>query len=279
MELMQVGADPERFIARLANWDEPLRRIFNLNGFLEAIRSNEMALKRPHKWDDPREDLTTLCMLDGRRHLGKGQQSLATFLAPVWAQCWSLNPGSDTLLRAYSSVRPDETRRNADRDHEGVTVTTSVRLLLTAAEAWNADGADSHVVIGKVEYLDDHEIWQRIVNTCNGEHGPKFFCTVQGRADSLMWKRAYFEHEQEVRLLLVGRSWANDDATLDLRHVRIEPNSLFTSVSFDPRLQPAEAIEREAELRALGYTGKIVRDESYQKVAGIVEMLHDWPDP
>src|SRR3546814_20564923 len=113
----------------------------------------------------------------------KGQQPLSAYLAPVWAQCWSLNPGSDTLLRAYSRVRIDpQSRRNSDPDAEGVIVTTTVRHLLSAAEGWHADGADSHFVIGGVDYVEDSEIGQRIVNACNTDgYGPAFFRTVPGR--------------------------------------------------------------------------------------------------
>jgi len=202
----------------------------------------------------------------------------------VWAQCWSFNPGSDTLLRAYSRVKidPDPTRRrNLHRDEEGVTVTTTVRHLLSASEGWNADGADGHIVIGRVEYLADAEIGQRIVNACNtaGHDGPNFFRTVQGRADSLMWKRDYFGHEQEVRVLLIARAWPKDKSLPPVRNVRIDPNLLFQSISIDPRLISFEAKEREAELRGAGFEGEIRPDRSYQKVLNLLEMKRDWPAP
>ncbi|RUV47566.1 hypothetical protein EOA85_34275 [Mesorhizobium sp. M5C.F.Ca.IN.020.29.1.1] len=160
-----------------------------------------------------------------------------------------------------------------------MTVTTTVRRLLAAAKEWHAVGADGHVMAGRVEYLDDQEIWQRIVNACNGERGPGFFCAVQGRAESLLWKRGYFGHEQEMRLLLIGRSWQQDKPSPKVRLVKIDPNALFTSISFDPRLQPFELNERIAEFREAGYTGEIVRDLNYQKVLSLLIMMRDWPDP
>ncbi|MCZ8546316.1 hypothetical protein OOJ09_19175 [Mesorhizobium qingshengii] len=281
MNLVQINDDPSQFAARIPDLDLPVRRIFPLARLLDAMRSNEMALVAPQLWDDPREDPTVLCMLDGTNLVqNKGQRQLADYLAPAWAQCWSLNPGSDTLLRAYSRVRLDpQSRRNTDRLDEGVTVTTTVRRLLAAGEGWHADGADGHIVVGRVEYLEDQEISQRIVNACNGEQGPRFFCTVQGRANSLLWKRDYFGHEQEVRLLLIGRSWRQDKPSPTLRRLRIDPNSLFTSISFDPRLVDFEAIEREAEFREAGYTGEVTRDLSYQKTLSLLMMTRDWPDP
>ncbi len=281
MELKQIAEDPCRFVARLPDLDAPIRRIFKLDRLLDIIRTNEMGLIAPHKWEDPREDPTALCMLDGMKlNPRKGQTSLALYLAPVWSQCWSLNPGSDTLLRAYSQVDKDmKSRRNTLRKYEGMAVTTTVRKLLAAAEDWNRDGADCHVVLGRVEYLDDKEIWQRIVNACNGEHGPQFFCTVQGRADSLMWKRTYFDHEDEVRLLLISRKWDRDAASPSIKNVKVDPNALFSSISVDPRLELFETIEREAELKDAGYSGEIKRDYSYQKVMSQLMIERDWTDP
>ncbi|RWA60681.1 MAG: hypothetical protein E5X49_32935 [Mesorhizobium sp.] len=281
MELVQINAAATRFAAGISDLDMPVRRIFPLGRLLQAIKSNEMALIAPQLWDDPREDPTALCMLDGTELVpSKGQRQLADYLAPAWAQCWSLNPGSDTLLRAYSRVRLDpKSRRNMDRDNEGVIVNTTVRRLLSAAERWHADGSDGHVVVGRVEYLGDELIWQRIVNACNGEHGPRFFCTVQGRANSLLWKREYFGHEQEVRLLLIDRSWRQDEPPPTVRFVNIDPNTLFTSISFDPRLELFELNERDAELRDAGYKGEIVRDRNYEKVLSQLMMTRDWPDP
>lgn len=282
MRLVEISHDPCRFTARLPNLDEPVRRIFSLRWLIEAIRTRQMALMPPHSWDDPREDPAALCMMCGFPNVparAGRQQPLSAYLAPAWAQCWSLNPGSDTLLRAYSRFRRNpDTQRNELREEEGVTVTTTVRRLLSAAEAWHREGADGHVVVGRVEYLEDQEIGQRIVNACNGASGPDFFRTVQGRADSLLWKRRYFEHEQEVRLLLIGRDLP--DATRPaIRTVAIDPTALFTSISFDPRLPTGESLEREAELRQAGYRGEFVPDTSYQGILWQLLMRRDWPDP
>ncbi|MBD3772284.1 MAG: hypothetical protein IE921_01730 [Rhodobacteraceae bacterium] len=282
MELMQISADPCRHVARLPDLDVAVRRIFPLGRFLDILRSKEMGLVAPHSWEDPREDPAALCMLEGSKlSPPKGQQPLSAYLAPVWAQCWSLNPGSDTLLRAYSRVRIDpQSRRNSDRDAEGVIVTTTVRHLLSAAEGWHADGADSHFVIGCVDYVEDSEIGQRIVNACNTDgYGPAFFRTVPGRAESLLWKRIYFSHEQEVRLMLIALTWPKDQSVPQVRNVRVDPNTFFHSISFDPRLISFEAKEREAEVRDAGYRGEIRLDHSYHKIVNLLEMRRDWPDP
>lgn len=64
-----------------------------------------------------------------------------------------------------------------------------------------------------------------------------------------------------------------------VRNVRVDPNTLFHSISFDPRLISFEAKEREAEIRDAGYSGEIRPDQSYQKIVNLLEMRRDWPDP
>ncbi|MCP3733220.1 hypothetical protein M9978_22710 [Sphingomonas sp. MG17] len=282
LNLTQIGDEPTRHIVRLPDLDVAVRRIFPLDRFLDIVRSKQMGLVAPHTWEDPREDPTALCLLDGSGlSPPKAPQDLSAYLAPVWAQCWSLNPGSDTLLRAYSRVRINpQSRRNDDRESEGVIVTTTVRHLLSAMEGWHADGADCQFVIGRVEYIADGEIGQRIVNACNTEgYGPTFFRTLQGRAESLLWKRTYFGHEREVRLMLIARNWPSDQRVPPFRNLRVKPDVLFHSVSLDPRLDVFERAEREAEIRDAGYAGQIVRDDSYQKTINRLAMKREWPDP
>lgn len=281
MELVAIDASSLRLVVRVTNLDQPLRRIFPICRLMDILKSGEMGLVSPTLWEDPKEDAAALCMLDGSLHTpGKAQRPLTDYLAPAWAQCWSLNPGSDTLLRAYSRVTLDrETRRNQECVGEGVTVSTTVRRLLEASEDWQADGSDAHLIIGGVSYMPDGEIGQRIANACNGEHGPNFFCSVQGRAESLLWKRDYFAHEQEVRLLLIGRARTGKASRPQIRMVKVNPNALFTKISFDPRLQLFEANERKTMVREAGYTGEVQVDESYQKVLYQIMMMNDWPDP
>ena len=79
--------------------------------------------------------------------------------------------------------------------------------------------------------------------------------------------------------MLIGRACSEEPPVPDVRVMRIDPNSLFRSISFDPRLQPFETNEREAELRAAGYEGNVVRDLNYQGMLGLLEMKKEWPDP
>ncbi|MNL85043.1 hypothetical protein D3C87_2132160 [compost metagenome] len=64
-----------------------------------------------------------------------------------------------------------------------------------------------------------------------------------------------------------------------VRHLDIDPNTLFQSVSFDPRLAEGERREREAELRDAGFIGPVVKDDSYQGALFQLLMDRDWVDP
>src|SRR3546814_9675504 len=72
--------------------------------------------------------------------------------------------------------------------------------------------------------------------------------------------------------MLIARTWPKDQSVPQVRNVRVDPNRLFHSISFDPRLISFEAKEREAEVRDAGYSGEIRPDQSYQKIVNLLEM-------
>jgi hypothetical protein len=206
------------------------------------------------------------------------QRPLAPFLAPAWAQCWSFNPGSDTLLRAYSRVILDPLEsRNVDPRNEGVTVTTTPRRLASALAQWASNNKNFHFVIGRVTYKSEELIGKDIVNIVNGKDGPGFFRSVQGRAESLLWKRDFFRHEEEVRLICLQREGPRDAEKF--KSFPIDPNEAFAEISFDPRLKTFERREREAEIQRLGYKGELREDRSYIGTFYQLQMLKDWPEP
>jgi hypothetical protein len=55
--------------------------------------------------------------------------------------------------------------------------------------------------------------------------------------------------------------------------VKIDPNVLFDEVTFDPRLELFERKEREAVIKNLGYTGKIVDSNLYQRPELVVRLV------
>jgi hypothetical protein len=79
--------------------------------------------------------------------------------------------------------------------------------------------------------------------------------------------------------MLIARDWPKGRSVPPVRIVRVDPNMLFQSISFDPRLISFEKKEREEEIRNAGFTGEVRPDHSYQKIINLLEMQRDWPDP
>ncbi|MEJ7925805.1 hypothetical protein WG908_03435 [Sphingobium sp. AN641] len=278
VQLRPIAGDPCIMWTGIEDMQRPIRRIFRLEAFREILRSGQMTLTAPHVWDDPQEDPVAHCMMDGLRIGKHPQQSLSAYLAPAWAQCWSLNPGSDTLLRAYSRVRIDnDTRRNRGQDEEGVIVKTTPHRMIQAMKGWHQAKLAGHLVIGKVQYNPANAIGDQIVRIVHSDYGPQYFRTVQGRADSLIWKRDYFAHEQEVRILNIVAE--PGDVRPDFLPMPINPNEVFEEISFDPRLISFERMEREREIKELGFAGSITHDLSYMRTEYLIPMEREWAAP
>ena len=263
---------------RLDDLDRPLHRIFPVWLLEEALRLKRLTLVKPSLWADPREDPCATFILTSQSNPQRPQQELAAYLAPCWAQCWSYEANSDVLLRAYSRVVLDPiSKRNTDPAGEGVRVTTTARKLIGAMTNWMEALPGHHFFLGRVIYEQEALFGQSLVNRLSRSEGPRFFRTPEGRAESLFVKRSIFRHEDEVRLLCVGNGLL--DSCDKLKMMPIDPNDLFAEIRFDPRLMRFESREREERIRGLGYSGKIVEDESYTKALTIIPMAGEWDDP
>ncbi|TGP52554.1 hypothetical protein EN873_14890 [bacterium M00.F.Ca.ET.230.01.1.1] len=256
----------------------PLHRIFPVWIFEQMLQLRQMTLVSPRRWEDPYEDICSTFMLRDQHDHAKPQLSVAEHLAPAWAQCWSYESNSDLLLRSYSRVeRHPIAKRNMMPGAEGVRVTTTASLLLKAMEAWamGVPGtADSGFALGRVTYLPEADLPLRLVNLIERQ-GLKYLNTLDGRAHTLLLKRDYFRHEDEVRLICTKE---DKGAVAEFRHFSIEPNDLFTEIAFDPRLLYFERLERERTVQHLGYNGKITRDTSYEAALHIFLMENGWKD-
>lgn len=242
--------------------DQPIFRIFPLWIFEEALRLSQLYFVMPHRWDDPFEDLCTSIGITRRSDRGN-QVFLDRFLNPTFAQCWSTTCDSDVLLRAYSMVRKDPTvRRNTVPALEGVLVESTPRALIGSILEWLEKKADYKFCIGKVRYLEQEKMLQLFANKVI-ETSPEEFGRFPVRAESLLFKRLEFRHESEVRIILVKDGDAGRDDTF-LR-IPINSEAVFQKVSFDPRLESFERIEREENAKKLGFKGKLAGAGHYQR--------------
>lgn len=252
--------------------DRPLYRIFPLWHFEDMLRVKRLVLVSPSLWDDPREDIPASIMMQRPDH---AQKPLSSYLHPVRCQCWSFESGSDSLLRAYSRVTIDPLhKRNCDPRNEGVMVRTTPRKLSKALTEWAGRATWGRFYLGRVEYLPEEEVSQKMVNIL-AQKGPVGIGRGESRAQSLLLKREPFSHENEVRLIWVCDDKRECERTMT---VNVAPNDFIEEVTFDPRLVRFELLERQQSAKALGYEGPFAESGLYQKTFFQTVLPWNWED-
>ncbi len=258
---------------RLPDLDRPIYRIFPL-WFFEAaltVNSGSLVLVAPSSWEDPLESLAAGVQMQAPDFSSK---MLHSYLKPTYAQCWSFEGESDALLRAYSRVTRDPVMsRNMDPKNEGVQVRTTPRKLIAALNCFlhKRQTADFRFYVGAVEYVTNPV--QNFFNLLN-DVGPKAIGQGKNRAASLLWKRLAFQHEAEVRIILV----TENEVRGGLFYVETDLNQIFDDVRFDPRLAIFERIEREKRARDFGYKGAFSISDSYQRILLQANLPKHWDE-
>jgi hypothetical protein len=238
--------------------DQRVYRIFPRPYFEEALRTKRLTFVRPDKWQDPWDQPRGISLFDDtvqpwRHAIVKDCEE------SVYAQCWSRTGESDTLWRAYSRVKKDEgTTRNVDSDEEGVQVSTVLQKL---SNTFNNSDAPKEVrmFIGGVIYQSPADIEQWIANQVDTFKADAFLKATE-TVSLLLRKRRAFEHESEIRCFI---ALPVSDPTPKLFSISFEPNELFDSVAFDPRLSTVDYRDREESAKALGYNGVILPSDFY----------------
>lgn len=247
-------------LIRITSPDVPIYRVFPLWRFQAALGNRQLVLASPHLWEDPNEVIGSAVAVNSRRG---GRVIINQSLAPIFAQCWSAAPESDTLLRAYSRVVKDpEFSRNTRPRDEGVRVKTTPRKLLHALRAGTLGHWHGKWFVGAVEYTTQNGLLQKIADDI-GRFGLRAHEAPVNRAHLHLRKHEAFSHESEVRALYVQTEPQFEGP---LMRVQIEPSAVFEEVSFDPRLETFERLERESVIRSLGFTGEIREPPFYRRV-------------
>lgn len=244
---------------RVDDFDTPIYRIFPMRWFEPTLKEKRLALVKPERWEDPFENALLSAVVetpDGR------VVTLDPLRQKIYAQCWGFCAESDAMWRIYS--RPLD-----GRDDEGVKVRSTPRKLLSALYKSPRRLPEHCCFIGTVRYMSENHVISLLqtpglVNDWVLDH------TARGHAESLLFKRDSFSHEQEVRLVFD----ANDgyDTTQLVYKFPIEPNDLFEEAVLDPRLSEATARARTTELQALGFRNPIVQSTLYQRLSLRLKM-------
>ncbi|MCO8309649.1 hypothetical protein [Pseudomonas mandelii] len=244
--------------------DKPIYRIFPQWALEEALRLKRITLVPPSFWEDPYEVIESKIVITRTSKSTPYPQIFpGQGLPPIYAQSWSATVDSDTLLRAYSRVVKDPRHgRNTCPGDEGVRVRSTPRKLISALNRSVGDREKIATFIGEVHYLPQEELNQKIANDVN-RIGPDIFKDPVNRAKLLMLKRNGFFHEDEVRIIAALTEHA--PASSPVFNARMDINSIFDEMTFDPRLESFEITNRKREFQSWGYTGSFGESGLYQK--------------
>lgn len=221
-------------IIDIPNIDQRIYRVIDSEYLLDLFKRYMFVLTRPHLWDDPFENV----LLKTRVVNPSGEVIDCRGIHDIFfGQCWSDNQKeTDATWRIYS---PNKT---------GVRISTTVSKLFKAVyNSWDRMNKyqSTDVFIGKVAYKSTSDIIQSIHDSVT-----KKVFTGSELAHRLLIKREEFQHEQEVRLLLVDPLHCIP-CREKLCELNIDPKSLIDEIVFDPRMSDSKFLHFKIQLDAL----------------------------
>lgn len=226
--------------------NKPVYRIMPIHRFLETLEKKQLVLVHPKKWDDPFEN----ALLSAQIKTADGQIGAFAAKDYIYGQCWTTQKETDAMWRIYSP------------DKQGIKVKTTPKRLLDALVATNPDYWELRCFIGKVTYLYQTELLEKLqkVDWRNTDGS--------GTAETLLYKRKEFSHEHEVRLIYCADQ--NNSKKSDVHPFEILPNEMFDEVVFDPRMNTELVQAYKLAISAKGFTNKISQSALYQPPKGLV---------
>lgn len=84
--------------------------------------------------------------------------------------------------------------------------------------------------------------------------------TGAGQAQTLLFKRSAFKHENEIRLIFNSQ----DKEKSDLYRYPIDPLGLIDDIVFDPRIDYKEFAKYKKDLQKIGFKNRIIKSILYQ---------------
>ena len=241
--------------------DTPIYKYIPFKYLKLMIQNSNLYLGKVSSWEDVYENW----FLKEQMVLPTGEKGDAMDLIPgVFGQSWTLQEESDAMWRIYSKL---------DRTQHDYLDDTAVRIKTTARKLYNviyANDEDFYTsYIGAVKYLsqDDFLKMQDSLSPLNPLDLSEVF------VKSYFFKRAPFEHEKEVRPILIyspkHENFGKDGVSFD-----IDFDNLIDEMVTDPRLTPDEYRTVRGQLIGLGAKSDKVRNsELYNIPPHIIHLL------
>ena len=225
------------------------------------IQNSNLYFGKVSSWEDVYENW----FLKEQMVLPLGEIGSAKELIPgVFGQSWTLQEESDAMWRIYSKL--DRTLHDY-LDDTAVRIKTTARKLYNVIYANDEDFNTSY--IGAVKYLSQNDFlkMQDSLSPMNPLDLSEVF------VKSYFFKRAPFEHEKEVRPILIyspkHENFGKDGVSFD-----IDFDNLIDEMVTDPRLTPDEYRTVRGQLIGLGAKSDKVRNsELYNIPPHIIHLL------
>ncbi len=231
--------------------DAPIYRVFTQERLFQVFNDSQLTLVKPKKWNDPFENH----IMNATGELESGERFQISFRENFYGQCWTRTRESDAIWRIYA---PKE---------DGIRVTTTPRKLLKSLYDNSGTFKDINSFIGKVQYWTTNELLIQLNSAAVSSM--LLDSTGVGQAQTLLFKRKPFKHENEVRLIYNSHGNTTDD----LFRFKINPNELFDDIVFDPRMKFEVFRNFKMELQKKGFKKRIVKSILY-KVPKLTFKLH-----
>lgn len=241
--------------------DTPIYKYIPFKYLKLMIQNSNLYFGKVSSWEDVYENW----FLKEQMVLPSGEKGSATDLIQgVFGQSWTLQEESDAMWRIYSKL--DRTLHDY-LDDTAVRIKTTARKLYNVIYANDEDFNTSY--IGAVKYLSQNDFlkMQDSLSPLN----PLDLSEVLVK--SYFFKRAPFEHEKEVRPILIyspkHENFGKDGVSFD-----IDFDNLIDEMVTDPRLTPDEYRTVRGQLIGLGAKSDKVRNsELYNIPPHIIHLL------
>lgn len=218
-------------------------RVMSIDLLLSAFEKNEISLSRPSRWDDPFENV----ILNAIGRMQNGQRFTIGARDKVYGQCWTFTNESDAIWRLYAPNK------------NGVRIRSTAERLFSNIFASAGKFRDINTFIGKVKYMKKKEIASLFKNSRKISSWITD-STGGGIAESLLFKRRAFMHENELRIIHMTSNILRDDFI----YMPINPFELIDDIVFDPRMDYDKFRAYKRRLRKLGFKERIVKSNLYR---------------
>jgi len=221
--------------------DAPIFRVISIERLFQLFNNNENVLVKPKLWEDPFENY----IMNSTGELQDGRMFSIDFREHFFGQCWTRTRESDAMWRIYSP------------DGNGVRIRTTPRKLLKSLYDSADEFKDIHCFIGKVNYYTTPKLEQLLQEKASDWI---IDSTGAGQAQTLLFKRIPFKHENELRLIFNSQGKIDSD----IYPYPINSKELIDDIVFDPKIEYKEFKKHKSSLKKLGFKKRIVKSNLYK---------------